>query len=800
MVGRGRFAIALLSLPILLSASPSAAEDAASRRFTAEDLVRMEAFGGARVDPAGRWVVWERRGRYDRAATYAYATLTSDLLTDLVVADATGARPDLTLGADDEAGYRAGPFSPDGRRMLVYRLTMEGRSLGVLTLETGQVAWFPLSVDLPVLGRTAAWRDDAELVLLLTPEDRQPLYYRLGWETQALTATAWRTAQTGREATALQIWSGAGRDRRAQRGAGRLASLRVDDGMLRILAEGEFFDLEVAPGGATVATLENAEELQTSGGRLTIGDPTRRRRLRLIDLEHGSVREPLADRDPMSHLLSWSADGARLLVFSRTPGEDWDEGRFQLVTVEGRASNLDLGGLRPAVLRISGEKIPIVRGGWAGDAPAVLVEAPEGRRWFDLNDRVLVETDPLGRLRSGGRGGVWFDGAEGVGPWRGDIQAHLRFAEDGATRDGGSRAAWNPASAAPRAAARPDGCVVPIEAGSPAVCLEGDGRRVAATAGASVVLEARADGVTAVTLVRAESVRPLGLLNGDLADVDWGEVREVAHAGVDGRPLKSWLLRPAGPTPTDGHPLVVMIYPGRVHDTVPAALRPGSESGQINAGILASAGYAVLVPSLPLDPGDDGSLPDLAQRIDVALDAALAGGGLDPDRVALAGHSYGGRGVLIAGAQTGRYRALISSAGTPDYGAGFQETLHSQAQPADGMLINAVSGYYESGQGGLGTLPWEDPAGWTRASPFYVADRILTPTLLIRGDLDPVGAERLFAALYRLDREASLVTYRGEGHVMTSPANIVDLHRRVLDWLDERLAPRPEARAPTPEP
>ena len=44
-----------------------------------------------------------------------------------------------------------------------------------------------------------------------------------------------------------------------------------------------------------------------------------------------------------------------------------------------------------------------------------------------------------------------------------------------------------------------------------------------------------------------------------------------------------------------------------------------------------------------------------------------------------------------------------------------------------------------------------------------------------------------------------LLTYWGEGHNLASPANIVDLHRRVIDWLGERLAPR-EAFAPAANP
>lgn len=796
MVGGRTFSGLLASLSLILS-DPATAQNG-RERFGVEDLLAMEAFAGARVERSGRWVVWERRGRSDGAATYAYGALTTDLLTDLVVVDVSGLRPDRVIGADDPAGYRAGPISPDGRRMMVHRLTAEGRTLGVLTFETGEIVWTDLSVDLPILGRTAAWRNDREIVALLTPEGRQPLYYRLGWEVQARTSDAWVRALEGRQSTALQIWSGRDRDRRPQRAPGFLAVLDVGTGVVRRLAEGEMFDLEVSPDGTRAAVLANGGEVQTDGGPLAIGDPTRRRRLRLVDLDDGRIVEALPDLDLMSHLLTWSPDGSELLVFARSPGGDWADGGFHRVGRDGGSRAVALAGARPAVLRIGGERIPIVRGGWVAGRPVVLVEAEDGPLWLDPETGERQARDRFGKLvRDGDE--TLFDGADGLGSWDGPLVEGLRLADDGTVRDGGSRASWNTTGAAGSTAVDAAGCLR-AEGGGDAFCPEGPGRRVAAAGATAVFVEARDDGTTRVRLERPEGGRDLARLNPELAEVAWGEIREVGHVGIDGRPLKSWLLLPPGVVPATGWPLVVTIYPGRNHETAPTALRPGSEGGYVNAHVLAAAGYAVLVVSLPLEDDVDGALPDLAARIDLAVDAALALGGLDEDRLALLGHSYGGRGVLVAGTQTGRYRALVASAGKADYSSGLHDTLHAQASPEDGILVNAVSGWFEVGQGRMRSLPWDDPAAWTRASPLYAADRIRTPVLLIRGDLDPQGYEAMFAALYRLNREASLITYRGEGHNMVGPANVVDLHGRVLAWLDERLAPRGETGAPAPQP
>jgi dipeptidyl aminopeptidase/acylaminoacyl peptidase len=66
--------------------------------------------------------------------------------------------------------------------------------------------------------------------------------------------------------------------------------------------------------------------------------------------------------------------------------------------------------------------------------------------------------------------------------------------------------------------------------------------------------------------------------------------------------------------------------------------------------------------------------------------------------------------------------------------------------------------------------------------------------LLIAADRDfsPLGqAEQLFSALFRQGKDAELVTYWGEGHVVASPANLADLYRRVIAFLRDNLQPGP---------
>jgi len=88
--------------------------------------------------------------------------------------------------------------------------------------------------------------------------------------------------------------------------------------------------------------------------------------------------------------------------------------------------------------------------------------------------------------------------------------------------------------------------------------------------------------------------------------------------------------------------------------------------------------------------------------------------------------------------------------------------------------------------------PWADPAAYARASPLSYVDKVHTPLLIIHGDGDIRGApsqsERFFYALYQQGKTARLVRYGGESHGLEqSPANIRDIHSRMIDWFDTYL-------------
>ena len=96
----------------------------------------------------------------------------------------------------------------------------------------------------------------------------------------------------------------------------------------------------------------------------------------------------------------------------------------------------------------------------------------------------------------------------------------------------------------------------------------------------------------------------------------------------------------------------------------------------------------------------------------------------------------------------------------------------------------------EKGFAGLGSRPWVDGDVYRAGSAVLRADKVETPLMLIHGDLDfiPIQqGEEFFTALLRQDKRAQFVRYQGESHTIDNRANVLDLWKRVADWLAETM-------------
>lgn len=99
---------------------------------------------------------------------------------------------------------------------------------------------------------------------------------------------------------------------------------------------------------------------------------------------------------------------------------------------------------------------------------------------------------------------------------------------------------------------------------------------------------------------------------------------------------------------------------------------------------------------------------------------------------------------------------------------------------------------------------WEAPATYGAMSPFFHADKIRAPLLLIHGEADnnpgtfPMQSERLYQALKGLGKAARLCVLPNEAHFYRARTSIMHTLAEQDAWLEEhvRKAEPPRTDAP----
>lgn len=822
-----RYALAALAAAISVLASGVAG----ARPFTVDDLLHQQSFGSAVIDPSGRWLVFEQRDPYDSAARYDYFSGMGVVLSRLRVVDLAhpaGGRP--LLSPDAGPGIVAGPFSPSGDRLAVYRFQHRRLTLGVVTMATGAVRWFPVTPQEAMRGRTLQWLSDRRLLVIDRPDGALPIQLKTGWILSDRLPKLLAAAASGAGAHTV-MGSGAYAAVRARGAAHRLLRIDAVTGEVATLAAGAFFDLEVSPDRRRVALLASGRDLQAHGDapvRGAAGLETEATRLHILDLDTGRQIAPCPTCDLFPDLLSWSPSGRALMALARGADRLWTSGvllRIEAATGQTRAAGEGLK-LSPDARTLA------MWTGWMGEAPLAfgrLATASDQRQdWFRLTPagpvnltRALAPPDRRVRIADDraltvlAKGAAWR--VDATGRVLGKVADSLAPLVLGDLRGStGARLLHAPTAASVVLAGGGDARrlgVLDARGFHPGARLPPEARDLAATtADGAIALAHERDphGVERLRLVEGQAPPVVvAAINPAFAETDAPTVLPIRHQGPAGQPLVSWLYLPPGPA-TKPAPVIVRAYLGDNYPTPPGDY-PLQAGFYQNLRLLTAHGYAVLLPSLPnppegmTDPGNH-----LADRIVGVLEAALAdpraGPRLDPDRAALMGWSFGGYTVMETITQTNRFRAAVEMDGISDFAAYWAALpMSRQLDPEMGYMSNWHTGGVETAQPKLLAPPWVDRDRYVRNSPLYAADRIETPLMLIHGAMDllPIAqSEAMYSALFRQGKDALLVTYWGAVHEPTAPGDVRDLYERTFRFLDEHLQPglKPAGGAPPPNP
>ena len=824
----GRLKRRLWAVAVLLCLVTGA--QAQTRPLSVDDIVSTEAFGRASIAPDDAWAIYEKRGPYDTAPRFDLGPRSQWAITDLWLLDLRRAEatPERLLPGEPP-GLIRGPWSPSGDRILVQRLRGDRLEFGVVEVGERSATWTGLAPEMPAAGAQAEWVSNDRLVLMTRPDGSLPWLLAYYGGSQAETAAAWARTADGRRPARTVVETRAG-VATAGAGAAEQALMLIDlaSGARRTLTRGRIRDFAVSPDGTRVAVLTADGPTAVRPETVVQMDVPERQRLRILDLEGDGAALPTAALDIAPHLLRWSPDSSALLVWARQDGQRWDEGRLMRIGRNGEAAEVPRGDL---AVRPAGADIDSLRGvqaDWMGGTPVLYGRPARGDRfdWYalepgraamNLTGGLAAAPSSLAAvtgttLRYFADSAFWASDAAGrrrltpadqpvTGITIGDIEKPFRLRLNEAPRQ-----AWAMALGA-------DGEVMVVngdgERRNPGVGRVSPAGRVLAASGRATLVVDHAQMVETLSVSDAGGTRALDQVNARLADVVLARAEPLDHADAFGRPTRSWLFLPPEVELSAVRGIVVEVYPGSVD--MGAWVGPLALTYGLRAAVLAGAGYAVLSPSMPIDREAGSSVDIHVRSVDAAVDAALAAHpDLSGDRIAIAGHSYGGTVALAMAGRTGRYRSYIAWAGTSGMFSKWGEfTPVTRILPEGGHMMRNQQGWVETGQGGMTGPPWTDTRRYVEHSPYLAADRITAPVLLITADRDFVPmsqSELMFSALYRLGGTARLVTYWGEEHSLWSPANIRDVYGQIFDWLDRTLADAPAvkplrtAAAPTPGP
>lgn len=634
-------------------------------------------------------------------------------------------------------------FSPSGAHLAVARLADGMFRLGIVAMRDGETTWLPYAPSVDGFHAIHRWLSDDRLLFIAEKDAGVPWRLAKDLAPDRLAREKWDA--TARGALGLTV-AGSGRYLSTSPASRqRLLLFDLSSRTARTLATGGFSQLMLSPTHDKVAVIGPGRPQQPSAKSAVREDEDYfARTLNLVDLTSGDQWTPCPGcavrGDPR-----WADDG-RSLAFLAEDGND-----LRVVVIDSQAYGLK--SIADQTRASAGSVCPLSpHEATPAAARASLVPGDEGTRYLAPIACLLEsEATPL----------AW----QPV-PWRPTLSGiALQFAHR-----------WR--------ISLPDFSVASIS-GIDAMRL-GPRRPV-------MLLRVRAiSGETALYSLGPGGVRPIIVLNRHMDGIDPARMRPIRHAGPDGSSLTSWLLLPPGKMDRSHLPLVVIPYPGQIFSTVPPIDQLVSgERFYANAQLLAARGFAVLLPSLPMPDQLPTQGYAFADALKPAISAALATGRCDATRIGLWGHSYGAYAVAMASAQSDQFRAVVASAGVYDL-AGTVGTFGpgARVKPDHGIFVAASYAWAEGGQGRMGGPPWAQAGRYVANSPVYLADHIHAPMLIIGADRDysPVGqAEELFSALFRQGKDAQLLTYWGEGHVIASPANVRDLYERVVDFLDVHL-------------
>lgn len=262
--------------------------------------------------------------------------------------------------------------------------------------------------------------------------------------------------------------------------------------------------------------------------------------------------------------------------------------------------------------------------------------------------------------------------------------------------------------------------------------------------------------------------------------------RLVKYKRADGLDLSFTLYTPPGYKEGTRLPAILYAYPLDYADASKAGQVTGSQETFTRLRdyrLLLMAGYAIIDNAAFPIVGDpkkayDTYLEQLVADAQAAVDEAVKLGVVDRDRIGVTGHSHGALMTANLVAHCDLFRAGVATSGSYNKSLtpfGFQNERRSV---------------------------WEAPDVYTRVSPFYSADKLKTPLLIVHGKDDanpgttPLQSEKLYEAIRGNGGTTRLVLLPNEPHWYEAMESNEQLLYEMQRWFDKYVKNAPAGNHP----
>lgn len=250
----------------------------------------------------------------------------------------------------------------------------------------------------------------------------------------------------------------------------------------------------------------------------------------------------------------------------------------------------------------------------------------------------------------------------------------------------------------------------------------------------------------------------------------------VTYKRADGLDLSFTLYTPPGYEAGKDKPLPAILY------AYPADFASSAQAGQVSGSqntftrlpyyrLMLLAGYAIIDnASFPIvgDPKTayDTYLEQLTADAKAAVDKAVDMGVVDRNRIGVTGHSHGALMTANLVAHTDLFKAGVATSGS------YNKTLTPFGFQNERRSV------------------WQAQDVYLKASPFFYADKIKHPLLLVHGEDDanpgtePIQSLKFYQAIRGNGGTAKLVMLPHEPHWYTALESNEQVVADMLDWFD----------------